>query len=131
MFVLVAYWSFYVKTTLLFCTYQQHRQQKLQQCHWNMLGSLFPLQRHENGTVGKVVAYHLNCNTDSPHPTTGLFFCKADHKLKSNSLFVIHSFNDSYAKCIFMQLDITKHGTLRVYWFSALSMILWLYHHNT
>lgn len=81
----------------------------------------------------KVVAYHLNCNIDSPQPHTmwAFFFCKADDKLKSNSLFVIHSFNDSYAKCIFMQLDITKHWTLSVYRFSTLSMILWFYHHNT
>jgi len=62
-----------------------------------------------------MMGHILNHKIDSPHPTTCVFLSKADDKLKSNSLFVIHSFNDFHAEYVFMQLDITKYRTLRVY----------------
>lgn len=87
MFVLLAYLSLYVKTTLPFAQINNKDNKnsnnvtKARQAHY------FPFK--DIMMEHKVVAYHLNPKIDSPHPAMYILFCKADDKLKSNSLFVI------------------------------------------
>lgn len=127
MFVVVAYWSFYIKTTWHFAQINNTDNKNFNNVTETCQAHYFPSKDMRMGH--KAVAYHLNRNTDFTHPTLWGFFCKADDKLKSNSLFVTHSFNDSYAKCIFMQLDITKHWTqfidlLHLLWYSGFTTII-------